>query len=151
MTTGEIKGLIEILSLAVPSGKGKGGKEKRDRLDITKQEKKMKKMKRGWFILCQRDPCLLPIFLLCLIEDFDFAFHLSYDFVTLILRPVYLLLFNNKSMSNTHSYFSKIALLQSSKFVVFMFKFFLEILIELPFLKNNAVLRLPGRKGTIHK
>ena len=50
MTTGEIKGLIEILSLAVPSGKGKGGKEKRDRLEITKQEKKMKKMKRNWLV-----------------------------------------------------------------------------------------------------
>ena len=120
LTTGEIKGLIEILSLAVPSGKGKGGKEKRDRLEITKQEKKMKKMKRGWFILCQRDPCLLPIFLLCLIEDFDFAFYLSYDFVTLILRPVYFLHFHNKAMSNTHSYFSKIALQQS---IVFVFEF----------------------------
>ena len=29
MTTGEIKGLIEILSLAVLSGKGKGEKEKK--------------------------------------------------------------------------------------------------------------------------
>ena len=102
-------GLIEILSLAVPSGKGKGGKEKRDRLDITKQEKKMKKMKRGRIPFCQRDPCLLPIFLLCLIEDFDFEFHLSYDFVTLILRPVYFLHLKNKAMTNTHSNFSKIA------------------------------------------
>ena len=109
LTTGEIKGLIEILSLAVPSGKGKGGKEKRDRLEITKQEKKVKKMKRGWCILCQRDPCLLPIFLLCLIEDFHFAFYLSFDFVTLILRPVYFLHFKKKEMSNTHSNFSKIA------------------------------------------
>ena len=92
MTTGEIEGLIEILSLAVPSGKGKGGKEKRDRLEITKEDKKMKKMDRERFLFCQRDPCLLPIFLLCQIEDVDFAFYLSFDFVTLILRPVYLLL-----------------------------------------------------------
>ena len=66
-------------------------------------------MKRERFPFCQRDPCLLPIFLLCLIEDFDFAFHLSYDFVTLILRPVYFLHFKNKAMTNTHSNFSKIA------------------------------------------
>ena len=142
MTTGEIKGLIEILSLAVPSGKGKGEKEKRDRLEITKQDKKMKKMDRERFLFCQRDPCLLPIFLLFQIEDVDFAFYLSFDFVTLILRPVYLLLFNNKARSNTHSYFSKIALLQSSKFVVFMFEFFLEIVIELPFLKNNGSVKV---------
>ena len=61
------------------------------------------------FPFCQRDPCLLPIFLLCLIEDFDFEFHLSYDFVTLILRPVYFLHLKNKAMTNTHSNFSKIA------------------------------------------
>ena len=120
MTTGEIEGLIEILSLAVPSGKGKGGKEKRDRLEITKEDKKMKKMDRERFLFCQRDPCLLPIFLLCQIEDVDFAFYLTFDFVTLILRRVYFLHFNNKAMSNTHSYFSKIALQQS---VVFVFEF----------------------------
>ena len=103
LTTGE------ILSLAVLSGKGKGEKEKRDRLEITRQEKKMKKMNRERFSFCQRDPCLLPIFLLCLIEDFDLAFHLSFDFVTLILRPVYFLHLKNKAMTNTHSNFSKIA------------------------------------------
>ena len=61
------------------------------------------------FPFCQRDPCLLPIFLLCQIEDFHFAFYLSFDFVTLILRPVYFLHSNNKAMSNTHSCVSKIS------------------------------------------